>query len=229
MSETNNVAHPTPSEKAWETARERAREQGQSVRDEEIRCIKSNGLSCWAKLLFWILSKICWETSHFLHNRRVGSVCITGRQLRMNFNFPEKRLYTQTKRTKDKEGKVVASRRCPGAIEELETAGLVWMSHKRIENIPASKWPNVFNIVTLVPQVIQESLPLLEGVAVVEDHTTNGGSSDFLAKNGRGSSQTPQNGLANPRARELATTNGGSCQLPLAGHLKRLSDLRKTL
>ena len=114
------------------------------------------------------------------------------------------------------------------AGQDVDT-GLVWMSHKRIENIPASKWPNVFNIVTLVPQVIQESLPLLEGVAVVEDHTTNGGSSDFLAKNGRGSSQTPQNGLANPRARELATTNGGSCQLPLAGHLKRLSDLRKTL
>jgi len=197
----NGNGTKSPSEKAWDTAREEAREQGRSVRTEEIRCIKIKGMSVWAKLLFWILSKICWETSPFLHNKRIGSVCITGRQLQTFFSFPPKRLYTQTKKTKDKDGKVVSTRRVFGATEELVRAGLVWMSRKKIENIPAEKWPNVFNIAALIPQREQQSLGLLEAVVIVEDdpptpHETNGGSSDFLAQNGGGSGQTPQNGPA---------------------------------
>lgn len=211
----------TPSEKAWETARAEAREQGRSVRDDEIRCIKNKGLSCWAKLLYWVLSKICWEKSPFLHNRRIGSVCATGRQLQTHFNFPQKRLYAQSKRKKDGEGKVLSTRRVAGAIEELETAGLVWMSRKRIENIPANKWPNVFNLTALVPQETQPGLGLLEDVVIVEDGAevqyTNGGSSDFLAQNRGGSGQTPQKGPAKHQRGELAATNGGSGQAPLAG------------
>jgi hypothetical protein len=208
---------PNAADKAIETIRERAREQGRSVRDDEIRCIKTKGLSVWAKLLFWILSKICWESSPFLHDRRIGSVCITGRQLQNFFGFPQKRLYAQTKKTKDKAGAVVGTRRVCGAIEEMERAGLVWMSHKRIENIPSNKWPNVFNLCSLVPQHVQPGLGLLEGVVVSEETATNGGSSDFLAGNGRGSAQLPQNEPANNRRWSLAATDGGSSQAPLAG------------
>ena len=212
----NGNGVPTPAQKAWQTAREEAREQGRSVRDEEIRCIKTKGLSCWAKLLFWVLSKICWEKSPLLYEQRVGAVCITGRQLKLHFGFPPKRLYAQTKKTKDKSGKIVSTRRSPGAIEELQCAGLVWMSHKRIENIPSNKWPNVFNLIALVPERQQIKLGLLEDVVVTE---TDGGTSDFFAENRNGSSQTQQKGPANDQRGELPRTNGGCWQPLPAGHL----------
>ena len=91
------------------------------------------------------------------------------------------------------------------------------MSKKAIQNIPTAKWPNVFNLSAIVAQREQASLGLLEDVILVEDQTTDGGSSDFLSKNGRGSGQTPENGLGNPRNGGLATTNGGSGQPPIAG------------
>lgn len=208
----------SPSEKAWDTAREEARKQGQTVRDDEIRCIKNKGMTAWAKLLFWILSKICWETSPFLHKGRVGSVCITGRQLKANFSFPEKRLYSQTKRVKDKtSGEVLTSRKVPGAIDELVSAGLLWVGKKPITNLPKNKWPNVFNLCALVSQVEQQNLGLLEDVTLVDDSATDGGSSLFLPENRNGSGHTPQNGLAKPRFEPLATTNGGSGHTPLAG------------
>jgi hypothetical protein len=227
---TEGSVEKTPSQKAWETARLQAREQGQTVRDDEIRAIKSRFLSVWAKLLFWIISKICWESSPFLHDRRIGSVCITGRQLKTHYGFPQKRLYAQTKRKKDKTGAVISTRKVPGAIEELETAGLVWMSHKPIQNIPTNKWPNVFNLTALVPQRLQQNLSLLEGVVVVEEETaTDGGSSDFSAENPGGSGQTPQKGLGCNQRGVLPATDGGSSQAPLAGVGKnRRGDLART-
>lgn len=210
----------TPSERAWDTARQHAREQGQTVRTEEIRCIKSKGLSSWAKVLFWILSKICWEASPFLHQKRVGSVCITSRQLQLHFGFPNKRLYAQTKRIKSKDGETVTTRRAIGSIEELVNAGFVWMSRKPIVNIPAEKWPNVFNVLALVPQETQPSLGLMEDVVIADDperQYTNGGSSLFFARSGGGSGQTPQNGLGRHQRGEWPTPAGGSWPTPTGG------------
>jgi hypothetical protein len=216
----NGAVHPTPAERAWETARQRAREQGQSVRDEEIRCIKTKGMSAWAKLLYWILSKICWEASPLLHNRRVGSVCVTGGQLKKFFGFPSKRLYSQTKKLKDKSGAVVTTRRVPGAIQELVTAGFIWMSHKEIRNIPSNKWPNVFNLLVLVPQTTQPNLGLLEGVVIADEADTNGGASDFFAEKPNGACQPLQNGPAKHQRGCKPTPASGGWQGPTGGVAK---------
>jgi hypothetical protein len=222
----NDTATKSPQEKAWDTARQQAREKGRTVRDEEIRCIKSKALGPWAKLLFWILSKICWESSDFLHNQRPGAVCITGPQLKKYYGFPTKRLYPQTRKGKDKSGNVTATRVTPGAIEQLTAQGFIWVSRKQVRNIPAAKWPNVFNIAQLVPQHHQPGLGLLEDVVVVEDLElergvySNGGVSDFSSQNERGSSQTPENALAKGGTRPLAYTNGGSSQAPRAALAK---------
>jgi hypothetical protein len=223
----NGASEKTPAARAWDTAREKAREDGRSVRDDEVRCIKSKALGPWAKLLFWILTKICWESSDFLKDGRVGAVCITGPQLKRHFAFPSKRLYEQNRKVKDKEGKVIRVRTTPGAIQELVEQGFVWVSRKQVRNIPASKWPNVFNLIKLVPLREQSSLGLLEDVVVVEDENTeeqgvysNGGARVFLPLNRNGSCQTPENGLAKHPKPPLPSTHGGTGQTPRAGLAK---------
>lgn len=220
----NGNGHPekNPSERAWDTARQKAREQGQTVRDEEIRCIKSKTLSAWAKVLFWILSKVCWESSPFLHNKRIGSICITGSQLKKYFGFAPKRLYAQNKKVKDKAGNVVTTRRTPGAIEELVSLGFIWTGRKEIKNIPFSKWPNIFNLTTLVAQQAESNLGLLEDVVMAEEdpakvNEPTGVQGIFLPGNRPGPCQPLQNGLGKPGEPPLARTNGGTSPPPRAG------------
>ena len=215
----NNCHTLTPSEKAWQTAKDRAvaeamaRQEQNSARwyaqqDEMLRALTDPHLSHGAARLFCLLCFAGWKKEFGgLYHERVGSVLLDGRRLaRYCGGASVNVLYRKRRSGKldPKTGNVLrTASETDGWIEELVRGGYVWISKHRIPNIPPAKWPNVYNVSCHVPQSFTPNLPWRDGNFGSENVIVGGCSPmenrDFDASDTPGDTQTLENTTPNHR------------------------------
>ncbi len=203
----------SPSQKAWQTAKDRAvheyeqrhlenQRRGEAERQEMIRALTDPNLSHGAARLFCLLVKAGWiKGMGGLYMDRVGSILCHGRRLaRMCGGASVNLLYRKRREAKidPVTGAVLRSAsETEGWIEQLVRGGYIWISKHRIPNIPKAKWPNVYNVACHVPQQITPSLPWTDGnfgsESVVVESCSPLENSDFVALDQAGDGESAEN------------------------------------
>jgi hypothetical protein len=178
MNEPTNDHAQSPSQKAWQTAKDRAvmdyeerqrenRERGEVERHEMIKAVMDPYLSHGAARLFCFLLKAGWvKDLGGLYFDKVGAVMLDGRTLARHCGGASVNcLYQKVRREKrDAHGKILVQESVTdGWLQELVQRGYIWLGKHRIANIPRAKWPNVYNVACHVPQRLTPHLPWLDG------------------------------------------------------------------
>jgi hypothetical protein len=237
---TGTGKHPTPSEKAWLTAKERAiaeheaRKAENSARwhaqkQEMIRALCDVHLSHGASRLFCLLCHAGWEKEFGgLYRDQVGSIDIDARRLaRLCGGASVNVLYRKTRLEKrNRSGKKVIKRasETAGWLEELVRGGYLWISKKRIGNIQPYRWPNIYNLCVHVPQQITPSLPwrdgLLESANVVQESCSPAENMILAGQNLPGDGESPENTMVRHRngGRPVTGTEDGPSPERRMGH-----------
>lgn len=226
----HSTGAPSPAQKAWQTAKDRAvaeaeqrqvenQRRGETERLEMIRALTDVNLSDGAARLFCLLLKAGWMKDFGgLYRDRVGSVMIDGRRLaRLCGGASVNRFYRKLRKEKrdPKTGELLQrASETDGWLNELVRGGYIWITKHRIPNIPPAKWPNVYNVACHVPQQITPHLPWSDGnfgsENVVVEGCSPGENSLFDASNTPGHSERAEN--------TNATHRNGSHPVTAAAH-----------
>ena len=223
-----NGHHPTPSEKAWDTARKQAVEKATGPfydqLDEEVRALCDSSLAHGAARLFCLIAKLSWKPEvGGRHRGRVGSLCISARKLAKIMACSNVKSFFHKKK-RDPETKKILSQQ-DGWIESLVNGGYLWTAKCPIRNIPEDKWQNVYNVACHVPRAFTPELGLLEGIEVAGEGAEEGeggavprnGNREFLTPEAGGNGQSPENRTASPPKRALPVPRNGHGQSPETG------------
>jgi len=202
--------------------------------DEEVRALTDKNLSAGAARMFCLLVKLSWQPKHGgRYKGRVGSICISTRELGKLLNADIKSFFDRKQRKRDEDGKWQDTGAVnQGWISSLVGGGYVWLGRHRIPNIPDEKSINVYNVCCLIPQTHQPNLPWSDGNwggEVIEAGEVFGageggapvkGSGYDQAENGFPGVQTAKNpkmGAPNGNFGDLGAPKKGSCQYPKTG------------
>jgi hypothetical protein len=216
----------SPSEKAWQTARNQAVEKATGPfydqLDVETRALCDRNLPHGAARLFCLIAKLSWKPEvGGKYRGRIGSLCISARKLaKIMAGSNVKSFFRKTKRN-PKTKQIVSQQE--GWIEALVAGGYLWTAKCAIRNIPEDKWQNVYNVACHVPRVFTPELGLLESVDIAEEESPGytpvprNGNREFLGSEVGGNGQSPENGTDSPPKRALPVPRNGNGQSPEMG------------